>query len=197
MRLRTRRLPPIGTLSVLVSLLAPSRGAAQDTVSRIPLVPGLTLLSSLHFAEGDRENVVEVGSVDSAGVRYTWRLFEVRANGDTIVEQFGRHVRANDFAGRLASTPSSSRATPRSVPATLPSRSRPPCTRSSATRARRRKVTTIESAQGVFGAVTSALGAGAAQERTRFKGTLTRVSPQPAPFPLLVDGRRVTVQDCT
>ena len=42
MRLRTRRLPPIGTLSVLVSLLAPSRGAAQDTVSRIPLVPGLT-----------------------------------------------------------------------------------------------------------------------------------------------------------
>jgi outer membrane protein OmpA-like peptidoglycan-associated protein len=47
----------------------------------------------------------------------------------------------------------------------------------------------VDTAAGVL----AALGARAAPRRVRYKGTLTRVAPTPRPFPLLVDGRRVTV----
>jgi hypothetical protein len=37
------------------------------------------------------------------------------------------------------------------------------------------------------------MGVGATQDRARYKGSLTSVTRTPTPFPLLVDGRRVTV----
>jgi hypothetical protein len=95
---RASRLLPLGAGAWVVSALVGSPGAAQETVSRIPLVPGLTVLSTLHSADGDRENVVEVMTVQASGMRYTWRLLEIRRAGDTIMESFGRHVRANDLA---------------------------------------------------------------------------------------------------
>ena len=65
--------------------LVVSPGAAQETVSRIPLVPGLAVLSTLHSADGDRENVVELLSVDASGVRYGWHMLEIRRVGYTIM----------------------------------------------------------------------------------------------------------------
>lgn len=193
--MRRQAVAPVrfGLLAVLVSAL-PQLSAAQESISRIPVVPGMTLLSTLQFADGDRENVVEVTSADSSGVQYGWRLLEIRQSGDTLVQSFRRHVRANDFAGA-----------PRLDPVFMPndSEDRPGYTTFSISSAvytelRDRgtaaySVTGIESAGGVFDGVTTAVLGGAVQQRVRYKGTLTRVSPQPAPFPLLVDGRRVTV----
>ena len=193
MRRPAGRLRRLGALALLVPVLSPS-SAAQETVSHVRLVPGLTLLSTLHFAEGDRENVVEVATVDSSGVRYAWSLVEVRQSGDTIVEQFGRHVRANDLAGA-----------PRLDPVFMAGdrEQRPGYTSFSISSAvyttlRDRgsaaySVTGAESAGGVWDAVTKGMLGGVVPQRVRYRGTLTRVAPATAPFPLLVDGRRVTV----
>ncbi len=181
-------------LAVPVPLLASwTPGAAQETVSRVPPVPGLTVLSTLHSPDGDRENVVELVSVDASGVAYAWRMLEIRTRGDTIMETFQRHVRANDLAGA-----------PRLDPVFRTGENERPgytaVTISSAVYAQLRthgtapySITALESAGGLFDAVTSAAGGGAMQQRTRYKGTLTRVSSNPEPFPLLVDGRRVLV----
>jgi outer membrane protein OmpA-like peptidoglycan-associated protein len=194
MRSPAARIRPLGALAVLVSALTPSASEAQDAVSRIPLVPGLTLLSSLHYPEGDRENVVVLAGADSSGVHYAWRLLEVRQDGDTIVDLLGRHVRANDLAGA-----------PRLDPVFLPGEreERPGYTVFSISSAvytelRDRgtaaySVSGLESSGGVFDAVARAIAGGVVPQRVRYKGTLTRVSRDPAPFPLLVDGRRVTV----
>jgi outer membrane protein OmpA-like peptidoglycan-associated protein len=184
----------LGVLAVLVAAVTPSRGAAQDTVPRIPLVPGLTLLSSLHFPEGDRENVVVVATADSSGAHYTWRLIEVRQSGDTIVEQFRRRVRANDLAGAPRLDPVFKSSDPEEHPGyTAFSISSAVFTELRDRGTAAYSITMVEGGDGIFGAVSSAMGIGAVQNRGRYKGTLTRVSPEPAPFPLLVDGRRVTV----
>jgi outer membrane protein OmpA-like peptidoglycan-associated protein len=194
MRCLAGRLAGIGALAVLVAAMTAPPSDAQETVCRIPLVPGLILLSTLQFPDGDRENVVELASVDSSGVRYSWRLLEIRKSGDTLAAAFVRHVRANDLAGapRLDQIfkPSDPEQRPgytafsisSAVYQTLRDRGTAPYS-----------VTDLESAGGVFDAVTNAVAGGVVQERVRYKGTLTRVSEQPAPFPLLVDGRRVMV----
>ena len=55
----------------LVALFASTAAAAQSA-PQVPLITGLTIVSALHFPEGDRENIVTVAEVTSAGVRYTW-----------------------------------------------------------------------------------------------------------------------------
>ena len=194
MRHPAGRLGRIGALAVLVAAMTAPSSDAQETVSRIPVIPGLVLLSTLQSPDGDRENVVELTSVDSSGVRYSWRLLEVRKSGDTLAAAFARHVRSNDLA-----------AAPRLDPIFKPNdpEQRPGYTSFSISSAVYRtlrdrgtapySVTGVESAGGIFDAVTSAVGGGVIQQRVRYKGTLTRVTEQPAPFPLLVDGRRVTV----
>jgi outer membrane protein OmpA-like peptidoglycan-associated protein len=194
MRRPARGLRWSGALAIVVSALVPSWGVAQETVTRIPLVSGLTLMSSLHFAEGDRENVVEVAAVDSSGALYSWRMVEIRANGDTITEQFGRRVRANDLAGAPRIDPVFKSSDPEERPGyTAFSISSAVYTELRDRGTAAYSLTTIENTQGVFGAVASSLGGIGGQDRARYKGTLNRVSPEPAPFPLLVDGRRVSV----
>jgi outer membrane protein OmpA-like peptidoglycan-associated protein len=194
MRCLAARLCRIGALAVLLAATTASRSDAQETVSRIPVIPGLILLSTLQSPDGDRENVVELASVDSSGVRYSWRLLEIWKSGDTLAAAFARHVRANDLAGAPRLDPIFKPNDPEQRPGytafsissavyqTLRDRGTAPYS-----------VTGVESAGGVFDAVTSAVAGGVIHERVRYKGTLTRVSEQPAPFPLLVDGRRVTV----
>jgi outer membrane protein OmpA-like peptidoglycan-associated protein len=193
-RLTAGRLCSLGALALLLPALSPSRGAAQETVSQIPLVPGLTIISSLHFPEGDRENLVEVAAVDSSGASYTWRLFEVRENGDTTLEQFRRRVRANDLAGAPRLDPVFKASDPEERPGyTAFSISSAVYTELRDRGTAAYSITTVENAPGAFGGLASAVGGVAAQDRARYKGTLTRISPEPSPFPLLIDGRRVTV----
>jgi outer membrane protein OmpA-like peptidoglycan-associated protein len=195
MRLPTLRLSRVGAaLTALLPALGGPPGAAQESVPRIPVVPGLVVLSTLQSPDGDRENVVQLESVDSGGVRYSWRLLEVREDGDTLSAQFTRHVRANDLAGAPRIDPVFRSNDPEERPGYTS------FTISSAvyTALRDRgtaafSITNVESVGGMFGAVASSVVGGGLQHRVRYKGTLTRLSGQPAPFPLLVDGLRVTV----
>src|SRR5688500_18671650 len=79
--------------------LAPTAGLAQERLSQVLPVTGLTLVSTLQFPEGDRDDVVELTQVDSAGIHYVWRLVEVWRDGDTVIDVRERRVRAKDLAG--------------------------------------------------------------------------------------------------
>ena len=193
MQIPARTVRTVAALGGLLGGLSAS-GGAQESVSSLPLLPGLTLASTLHSPGGERENLVQVASADAGGVGYTWQLVEIRNTGDTIVSQAQRRVRMADLA-----------AAPRLDPVFLPSdqEDRPGYTAfsiSSAVYAALRddgsaaySVTSLETAGGLFDMVTTAMAGGALPQRVRYKGTLTRISPDPSAFPLLVDGRRVTV----
>ena len=164
--------------------------AAQESIAQIRPVTGLTLVSTLQFPQGDREDVIELKRVDSAGIHYVWRLIEFWRNGDTVGDVRERRVRANDLAGA-----------PRWDPIFAPGDDleRPGYTAFSISSAvyvalrdrgsARFTTTMVDTAVGVL----AALGGRGAHRRARYRGTLTRVAPKPGPFPLLVDGRRVTV----
>ncbi len=166
----------------------PPEGAAQESVGRILPVTGLTLVSTFRHPSGERDDVIQLERVDSAGIHYVWRLVEIWANGDTVVDVRERRVRANDLLGAPRLDP---------VFASGDALERPGYTAFSISSAAyvalrdegrmRFTMTRVDTASGRLAALT---GAG---RRARYKGTLTRVAPGPSPFPLLVDGRRVSV----
>ena len=73
--------------------------AAQENIAQIRPVTGLTLVSTLQYPKGDREDVIELKRVDSAGIHYVWRFVEFWREGDTVGDVHERRVRANDLAG--------------------------------------------------------------------------------------------------
>ena len=166
------------------------RAAAQESVAQIRPVTGLTLVSTFGSPEGDREDLIELKRVDSIGIHYVWRFVELLKSGDTVSDIRERLVRANDLAGAPRLDP---------VFASSDALERPGFTAFSLSSAAfvtardqgsvRFTTTTVDTAAGILG---SLIGRGAAR-RARYKGSLTRVEPRPAPFPLLLDGRRVTV----
>lgn len=179
------------TLTVAAACsVVPAAGLAQDTAAQIHPVTGLTIVSTEEFPEGDRDNVVRLQQVDSSGIHYVWRSLEIHGSGDTVRDLRERRVRASDLAGA-----------PRLdlVFAAEDALERPGHTAwsiSSAVYAALRdqgsaRFTTVwvDASAGRLGA----LGLGRAPRRARHKGTLSRVSPTPVPFQLLVDGRRVSV----
>jgi outer membrane protein OmpA-like peptidoglycan-associated protein len=164
--------------------------AAQESIAQIRPVTGMTLVSTLQYPMGDREDVIELKRVDSAGIHYVWRFVEFWREGDTVGDVHERRVRANDLAGAPRLDP---------VFARGDELERPGYTAFSVSSAvylalrdqgsARFTTTMVDTAAGAL----ASLGARAAPRRARYKGTLTRVAPSSQPFPLLVDGRRVTV----
>lgn len=181
---------PLLRATLLLAALRGPGAAAQELVSAIPPLTGLTVLSALHSPDGDREDVVELTSVDSTGVTYQWHLLEFRRAGDTIAQSFTRRVRANDLAGAPRVDP---------IFASTDEPERPGYTAFSIASAVFKEVrdkgsaaytmTALATAGGFF----AALGGGDAKQRARFKGTLARAGSGTEPFPLLIDGRRVQV----
>jgi outer membrane protein OmpA-like peptidoglycan-associated protein len=176
----------LGALAVFTpSLLAQSP-------PQVPLVTGLTIVSALHFPEGDRENIVFVSEATSAGVRYTWRYAQ---HGGTdashLPEQavLKRFVRASDLAGapRLDAV----------FPSDAPEES-PGFTAFSISRAAYRKLLnekqmpyTITTVEGV-GALGGKMGGMFASKMT-MRGTLSLAAPQPEPFSVLLNGVRTSL----
>jgi outer membrane protein OmpA-like peptidoglycan-associated protein len=180
---------PIG--ATLVAILALSAHAAAQSVPQIPLVTGLTIVSALHYPEGDRENIVNVSEASSAGARYTWS-YEQHGGGDVTHlpdrATFRRFVRASDLAGapRLDAV----------FPSNAPEES-PGFTAFSISQGAYRKVlaekqmpytvTTVEGAGGL-----GKLG-GMFASRMTMRGTLSLASPRPEPMSVLLNGARVVV----
>src|SRR5262245_27239738 len=73
--------------------------AGAASTEHIPLRSGLTLVSALHFADGDRENVVTVQGSADAGVTYTWHGSQLGSDGTRSEAMFSRYVSAADLAG--------------------------------------------------------------------------------------------------
>ncbi len=180
-------------LAVMVSLglaqdPAPLRPRAPAPV--VPLVTGLVLGSVLHSPIGEREDVIEIKSADAEGVHYLWHERTIQANGDTTDGFRKRFVSAADLAGA-----------PRFDDIFGPKEQvRPGFTALTLSSAVYRQladtgssafsmmVVPREARQTVL--TSTAIDALFTPGRARYKGTLTKVSPGPETFPLLVDGVR-------
>ncbi|HEX5386627.1 MAG TPA: OmpA family protein [Gemmatimonadales bacterium] len=177
----------------LVGTFPSSAARAQDGARRIPLVQGLVLGSVLHSPRAEREDVLEIASADTSGVHYAWHERTVTAEGDTTSGFRKRFVRANDLAGapRFDDIFGKDEV------------DRPGFTALSVSSAVYRQLREVGSTpfsmmvgpQSVSAAdrTPAAFGAMFGQQRTRYKGTLKRVSANPEPFSLIVNGERAAV----
>jgi outer membrane protein OmpA-like peptidoglycan-associated protein len=172
----------------------PSRSApAQDAAPRIPLVQGLVLGSVLDSPLGEREDVIEIASADTSGVHYAWHERTITANGDTTTGFRKRFVRANDLAGAPRFDDIFGK----------DEQVRPGFTALSISSAVYRELVRTGSAPFSMivtplefrdmSATAKPVAAMLAPPRSRYKGSLSRLSSQPEPFPLLVNGSRANV----
>jgi len=177
-------------LSVLAVLASIAPAAAQGT-PQIPLVAGLTIVSALHFPEGDRENIVRVSDASSAGARYTWSYVQHGGTDATHLPEraeFRRFVRASDLAG----APRLDAVFPSNAPEESPgftafSISKAAYRTLLAEKQMRYTVTTVEGAGGL-----GKLG-GMFASRMTMRGTLSLASASPEPMSVLLNGERVNI----
>src|SRR5690349_2262233 len=182
-----------GLLVALLTMASLAPALAQDAASRIPLVTGLVLGSVLHSPVGEREDVLEIRSADASGVHYAWHERLITSGGDTTDGLRKRFVSANDLAGA-----------PRFDDVFGPDEQvRPGFTAVTLSAAVYRQLRGAGSApfslmvvpqearaRKLSGTVLDALFS---TQRVRYKGSLTRVSPGPEGFPLLVNGARAVL----
>jgi outer membrane protein OmpA-like peptidoglycan-associated protein len=162
-------------------------------VTRLTPVRGLVVSETEHGANGEREAITRVDEASPTGVRYTWRYRDMLTNGDTVTGEAARFVSAAD----LASAPRVHFIYDPSGPVEHPG-----TTSWSVSSALYQQLLTSGSAPlqimsaeppsgarllAGFGFFTSEL------VPVRWRGTLTRVAAKPEPFPVLINGRRVTV----
>ena len=182
-----REIMPALTVLALCASIDP---AMAQSASQVPLVTGLTVVSALHFPEGDRENVVIVTDASSAGVYYAWKYKQNAGSNSHLPDraELKRFVRASDLAG----APRLDAVSPSNAPEEAPG-----FTAFSISRAAYRKllaekqmpytVTTIEGASGI-----GKMGDMFASRMT-MRGTLALAAPQPEPIPVLLNGVRVNL----
>jgi len=185
---------PIGRLwaavAALLTVTAARPGSAQDTAPRIPLVTGLVLGSVLHSPLGEREDLLEIRSADTSGVHYAWHERTISADGDTTDGFRKRFVSASDLAGAPRYDGMFSK----------DEQIRPGFTALSLSSAVYRQLRgpgnapfslmTIPQDARARKPTGTMLDALFSSQQVRYKGNLTRVSPAPEPFPLLVNGAR-------
>jgi outer membrane protein OmpA-like peptidoglycan-associated protein len=164
---------------------------AQDAAPRIPLVTGLVLGSVLHSPIGEREDVLEIKSADPSGVHYAWHERTITTDGDTTDGFRKRFVSANDLAGAPRFDDIFGR----------DEQVRPGFTALTLSSAVYRQLHDAGStpfslmvipreARATSRTSTALLDALFTASRVRYKGSLTKVSPGPEEFPLLVNGVR-------
>lgn len=152
---------------------------AQEKPPRIPLAPGVVFVSALRFPDGDRESLFTFERVSPEGVTHVWRYLETRANGDTVRREIRAEVSAEDLASA-----------PRWLDYQEPGK-RPGYTTFSLSRAVYQR---LESPGTSSFQIRSFERTGDANSPVVvWRGTLTRTSTAPEPFPLLLNGRRVQV----
>jgi outer membrane protein OmpA-like peptidoglycan-associated protein len=175
---------------LLTAIVGPGLAQAPGPPARIPLVTGLVLGSVLHSPLGEREDVIEIRSADATGAHYDWHERTIQANGDTVEGARKRFVSAADLAGaarfddvfgpKEQERPGFTALTLSSaVYRELAGDGSAPFSLMVAPQDARRTAVTSTALDALFTA-----------GRVRYKGTLTKVSPAPEPFPLLVDGMR-------
>ena len=177
---------------IVLAAFALCEPAAAQSSPQVPLVTGLTIVSALHFPEGDRENIVRVMQATDSGVRYMWQYKQKGGAADDSRfpdrAVLKRYVRASDLAGapRLNAV----------FPSDAPEES-PGFTAFSISRAAyhtlltekqmRYTVTSIEGVRGL-----GKIG-GALASKMTMRGTMSLASAQPEPISVLLNGVRVNL----
>lgn len=184
-----------GVLLAAAGVLAAAPALRAQPSPIIPRVSHLALAQTLHIGDTlDRESVVTLIEATPAGVLYQWSHLELRPNGDTTRGVDQRFVRSADLdtSSRLYEIYESKGPLehPGYTAFTIGS-SLYDGIRSSGSGAFSMMSLDENDAAGSFA---SALGFGGGRPAfVRWRGTLTRVSPKDEPFPLLLNGRRVSV----
>jgi outer membrane protein OmpA-like peptidoglycan-associated protein len=173
-----------------------AQGGRAPNAPRIAVVRGLAISETERGPGGEREAVTLVEDASAAGVKYVWHYREIHDAGDTIVGQASRFVSAVD----LATAPRIHLIYDPKGPIEHPG-----YTAWSISTAVYQQLRSDGSAPFQMMSGEPPLGANVAERLgvsfgstgalvpVRWRGTLTRVRTTPESFPLLLNGRRVTV----
>ena len=192
------------SVSLVVACLLPPVSAYAQEPPRIALTAGLTIVQTLHGPGYERESQIAIAELSDAGVRYVWRGVEVNGAGDTLAFSVPQIVGTADLASaarvHMFTEINWSPSGPHRVDGTL----RGPAENPGYTawslsgdvyrqlRANGSAPISIMSAERITNSPLAGLGVVHARDvPVRWRGTLTRVAAEG--FPLLMDGRRVTV----
>ena len=181
--------------SVVAITLAAGGPLRAQSSPTIPRVPHLAIVHTLHLGDTlDRESVVTLVEATPAGVTYGYSTVDIRPNGDTTRDTRERFVSSADLdtATRLHGVyePKGPLEQPGYTAFTIGSVLYDRI-RASGQGAFSMMSLDESDAAGSFG---RAFGFGGGRPAfVRWRGVLTRVSSKDEPFPLLFNGRRVTV----
>ena len=182
----------VHAIAVAIPSLCAWCAVEAQSPPRIPLEAGVTITSTLAFPAGDRDNVVVVQSASAEGARYVWRVLERTASGERA-HRFSRFVRGADLRGapRLNYTfrEGATETHPGFTAFSISSASYDSLVTVGSVRY---TIVELDNAFGDLGGVAGAIGSLLTSTVT-LKGRLTATSRSPEPFPVLVNGRRVTL----
>jgi outer membrane protein OmpA-like peptidoglycan-associated protein len=178
------------------ALSRPAILLSQQAALSLPLAQGSTVVQTLWTPDTERESFLTAEEVSPKGTKWTWNLFEVHTQGDTLKEELAFVEGAADVedAFRL-----------RSFHGKQGPIEHPGYTMMAVSRAvyRRLRATGRDSFQVMELAPPSGAGLGGQMIEgllgrrnwipVRWAGTLSVADPKPAPFSLLVNGRRTEV----
>jgi outer membrane protein OmpA-like peptidoglycan-associated protein len=179
------------TLLLAITLRA-SGVEAQKPAIPLPPGKGLSMVQTLATPTGDRESLHTIEDISATGLRWIWSLVEVSNAGDTVRQEFKYGELDGDIrdAKRFWAF-HDTRETGDHPGYTMHAISRATYRQIVAARPDSFQIMAIETPQG--GGIMAGLGGGRPTP-VRWKGILSLASPSPVPFPLLVNGQRVTVQ---
>jgi outer membrane protein OmpA-like peptidoglycan-associated protein len=182
---------------VLGLVLAPTGFNAGTIVAQKPSLPlplptGTSIVQTLSTSNAERESVHLVQESSPRSIRWSWSLVEIHETGDTVRREYRYTELAADinYSGRLWFFHSTKG--PEEHPGyTMHAISRATYRKLRATGSDSFQVMLIEARKGLPGF--SALGLGGDGVPIRWRGILRLGSPDPQPFPLLLNGQRIEV----
>ncbi len=176
----------------------PGAGAllSQQPALPLPLPQSATVVQTLWTPDAERESFLTAQEVSPKGTKWTWNLVEVHAAGDTVKEEFAFVEGTADVADAFRFRSFHGKEGPIEHPGyTMMAVSRGVYRRLRATGADSFQVMELAppSGVGVGGEVLEGLLGRRNWVPVRWRGTLSVASRTPAPFSLLVNGRRTEV----
>ena len=183
-------------LLVLAGWASTATLQAQEPRLTLPLPEGTAVVQTLQFPEGDRESVLLAEEVTPEGTRWSWSLVEVHTSGDTARQDLAFVEAGADVADAFRIRTFHGNEGPIEHPGyTMMAVSRRVYRQVRATGADSFQVMELGPPGGpsMLGEMAQGLLGRRKWVPTRWRGTLSLAAPAPAPFALLVNGRRTTV----